>query len=545
MISRCPSCGATAPDEARLCQACGWDFVANKKGKAPEAGKKAEPPASKPPLKPAAPPPAQAGFSLPPARGGEAPPPVKPTKGGSGAFASPPGDENPFALPVARNLGPKPGESLFAPPPPPPAAKLPEAKPKSEAEKAPVEPLKKLPPKKTELDPAPPPVPEEEEEEQPKGVSLPSAAAAPEPAPEVEEAADEAPPPALFLPTSTKEIVVEAEARRPPAERPAPKPERAPASKPAPTEPPKKGRQSAVQLAALAGGALGLLSMGAIFMMLRTEPQGAARPTGASPFGKRAAGEATVTPSIDDPITPRDPNAAPVSPMPAAPSDGPAPTNLPAPSVGRTVEPPKPGSDTPPVAAPAPVAPPPAPPAPIVAPAPAPVTPSAPVPSTPVPDPSRPTATFNVAPRPKPPAPTLKPKPKPAAPPAPVKPKGPQWTFEGTVYDLLTTRGVFGVKLVFVDAEDNEVASTETGTGGNFSLTMPAGPANGYQLRIIHDDYSGKHIDELDSTSSVRKADLEQRKFLLQAGARNLPWIGAVGKPVRRDMALVPRVAAE
>ena len=74
---------------------------------------------------------------------------------------------------------------------------------------------------------------------------------------------------------------------------------------------------------------------------------------------------------------------------------------------------------------------------------------------------------------------------------------------------------------------------------------MPAGPQGGYRLRIIHDDYSGKHIDELDSTSSVRKADLEQRKFLLQAGARSLPWIGTVGKPVRRDMALVPRVAVE
>jgi hypothetical protein len=43
----------------------------------------------------------------------------------------------------------------------------------------------------------------------------------------------------------------------------------------------------------------------------------------------------------------------------------------------------------------------------------------------------------------------------------------------------------------------------------------------------------------------VRKADLEQRKFLMQAGARSLPWIGSVGKPVRRDMALVPKVSEE
>src|SRR4051812_345056 len=106
MISRCPSCGAPAPDEARQCRSCGWDFVANKKGeKKPEPPKKAEPSAPKSSV-----PPPAAGFSLPPARGGAAP----------AAGAHPPAgpaDENPFALPVARNLGPKPGESMFAPPP--------------------------------------------------------------------------------------------------------------------------------------------------------------------------------------------------------------------------------------------------------------------------------------------------------------------------------------------------------------------------------------------------------------------------------------------
>ncbi|MEQ1920136.1 MAG: hypothetical protein ABL955_13150, partial [Elusimicrobiota bacterium] len=124
-------------------------------------------------------------------------------------------------------------------------------------------------------------------------------------------------------------------------------------------------------------------------------------------------------------------------------------------------------------------------------------------------------------------------------------PTGPQWIFEGTIYDLLTTRGVYGARLVFIDAEDNEVASVEASESGHYHLSMKAGPPNGYAMRIIHDDYTGKHIDELDSTSSVRKADLEQRKFLMQAGSRSLPWIGTVGKPVRRDMALVPKISPE
>jgi hypothetical protein len=334
-----------------------------------------------------------------------------------------------------------------------------------------------------------PPPPQPEEEAVPKGESLPPAK--PPPAPMEEE--DEPPESALFLPMSTKDIVVEPPARRAaPAENAAPKPERRPAQKEPPPRTeggPKHARQSVVQLAALAGGALGLLSIGVIFVMLRSEPQSAAPPTGASPFGKREAEDAIVTSSSDELATqPAPPAPEAVSPVP--------------------------------VAAPVPIAPP----APVAA-----------------PTPSRPTATFSMLAKPKAPAPSAKPKPAVAdAPPSPPKPEGPQWTFEGTVYDLLTTNGVFGVKLMFVDAEDKKIASVETGSEGRFKVTLPAGPVGGYQLRIIHDNYSGKHIDELDSTSSVRNADLEQRKFLLQAGARSLPWVGTEGKSVRRDMALVP-----
>ncbi|PIR19739.1 MAG: hypothetical protein COV48_00285, partial [Elusimicrobia bacterium CG11_big_fil_rev_8_21_14_0_20_64_6] len=100
-------------------------------------------------------------------------------------------------------------------------------------------------------------------------------------------------------------------------------------------------------------------------------------------------------------------------------------------------------------------------------------------------------------------------------------------------------------KLVFLDEDDNEVASVETNENGSYRAALKAGPPEGYSIRVVHEDYSGKHIDELDSTSSVRKADFEQRKFLMQVAARSLPWIGTVGKPVRRDMALVPKAAVE
>lgn len=524
MISRCPSCGAPAPDEARQCRACGWDFVSNKKGEKISADKPkpAEPKAPAP--KPAEPP--SGGFSLPPARGGaEVPsaalgmarlPKVEP----AGAAASEAAEENPFSLPVARNLGQKPGESLFAPPPTSAEPKLPDAKPKEDAPPR-AEALKKEPPLKKEEPPrkAEPPKPARVEPPKPAPV---------EPAPE--EESDEDASAALFLPSSTKEIVVESPAKpAKPAHRPEPrdpepdsiftKPPPAEPAKPAPaaasaapkpaTEAAAKpaGRPAAVYLAALAGGALGLFSIGAIFMMMRADPQGVAPPTRSSPFGKRSAGDATLTPVFDE-EAPAPPPAA-HSPAPVLSNDEPLPTSIPAP---------------------APAPPPSAPPSPHPAPQPAPVEPPK--------APERATATFARPARPKPAV-------KAPAPPAPKKVLGPQWLFEGTVYDLLSTRGVYGVRLLFIDDEDNEVASVDTGEGGFYRASMKAGPAEGYSLRIVHDDYSGKHIDELDSTSSVRKADLEQRKFLMQAGARSLPWIGTAGKPVRRDMALVPRVAAE
>ncbi|MDD5304935.1 MAG: zinc ribbon domain-containing protein [Elusimicrobia bacterium] len=565
MISRCPSCGAPAPDEARQCRACGWDFVANKKGeKKPEPPKKTEPGAEKP--KSSAPP-APGGLSLPPARGGSSDVPAtglgmaRLPKVEPGGFAAGAPDENPFALPVARNLGPKPGESLFAAPPPAAEAKLPEARPKEAPAPEPEEPPRDEPARKKEEPPKKeppkkePPKKEPPKKEAPKKIEAPK----PEPPPAEEEAVEEDDEDeddasaALFLPSSTKEIVVEPAAKRAKAEARGPDEEELeaepdPAKTRAPKEPaaagapkPGSGRQSAVYIAALAGGALGLFSVGAIFMMLRSDPQGAARPTGSSPFGKRSPGDASVTPGLDAPapssLDMPKANTPPISPAPSPSSDAPAPTSLPAPAVGRPLEPPKPGAvESSPIDAPK-AGPPPAPAAP--PPAPAPV-------ERPKADPERATATFAQTARPKPVAPAPVAKPKPPAPAAaPKKPAGPQWVFEGTVYDLLSTRGVYGVRLIFVDAEDNEVASVEAGEGGHYRASMKAGPAEGYTLRIVHDDYSGKHIDELDSTSSVRKADLEQRKFLMQAGARSLPWIGTVGKPVRRDMALVPKVAPE
>lgn len=470
MNSRCPSCGSPAPDEVRQCPACGWDFVTNKKmEKASEPPKAAEPPKKTEPVRPPSSvkpsaPVAGPGLALPPARGGGAPSAKIPKT------ETPPG-ENPFALPVARNLGSKPAESMFAPPPafPEDKAKLPAVAPKEPPTKEP--PTKSAePPKKASAE---------------LTMARPADIQPPPPKPAPVAAKEEAIPEAesdFLLPSSTDEIVVK------PAAKPAPKaetpkadspkvatptmkaPARAPEPEPAAAGPKQNAdRKSAAMIAGAAGAALGIMSLGALWMMTRSDPAAATHARGSSPFGKRSASDTEVKPSLD-------------IAHPPAPAPAPAPQAVIQPRATATF--------------------------------------------------ARPTAAAVAAA-----LAAAKPKPKPA----PQKPTGPQWVFEGVVYDLLTTRGVFGVKLVFIDAEDNEVTTAETSEGGKFHATMPAGPAAGYTLHIVHDDYSGKHIDELDSTSSVRKADLEQRKFLMRAGARSLPWVGAAGKTVRRDMALVPK----
>ncbi|MEK7382635.1 MAG: hypothetical protein AAB262_05040, partial [Elusimicrobiota bacterium] len=125
------------------------------------------------------------------------------------------------------------------------------------------------------------------------------------------------------------------------------------------------------------------------------------------------------------------------------------------------------------------------------------------------------------------------------------KPKGPTWAFEGVIFDLLTARGVFAAKLSFQDADGDIVGETETRGDGHYKVVLPAGGPQGYPLKIIHDDYTERYIETGDATSSIREANPEERKLLMQAGARNLPWVGVLKKTVRRDLGLVPKTPEE
>jgi hypothetical protein len=265
---------------------------------------------------------------------------------------------------------------------------------------------------------------------------------------------------------------------------------------------PSGSRNSLVVIAAVAGAALGTVSVLAVYLLMRSDTTSGAIPASSSPFGR--------------------PVAAPT----AAPAAAPAPVAV-AVSTAALPQSPQPLLEAPT-----------APETQTAAPKPAPVEPPAP---------SHPGATFAATPKlvvnGQPPAPKLAPLAEEAPVQKPRKPKGPSWVFQGMVFDLITTRGVFAAKLVWVDANGDVVGETETGPGGRYKISLPAG--TGYKLKITHGDYADRYIDEGDTTSSLRDATPEERRILVQAAARTVPWIGEVKKPTTRDLALVPRSPEE
>jgi hypothetical protein len=119
----------------------------------------------------------------------------------------------------------------------------------------------------------------------------------------------------------------------------------------------------------------------------------------------------------------------------------------------------------------------------------------------------------------------------------------PRWVFEGVVFDLLTARGVFAADLSFLDADGNKVGGVETGPGGRYKVSLPPAKKGGYALKVSRTDYTGRYIDEGDATTSLRDATPDERRILMQAAARNIPWVGNVKTVTRRDLALVPKTS--
>ncbi|HAZ07999.1 MAG TPA: hypothetical protein DCZ01_05615 [Elusimicrobia bacterium] len=249
---------------------------------------------------------------------------------------------------------------------------------------------------------------------------------------------------------------------------------------------PSARRYSPVHIAAVAGAAIAVVSLLNVYLLRRSETTLVSNPPmGVSPSGKAPA-----------------PDAAPVAPQPV-----PEPTS-------------RPRVESRPAAA-------------FIAPSRVRILSAVNVPS--------PAPETAVEPASPPVATATQEDPEDPAPARRAKPTGPTWSFEGMVFDLITARGVFAVKLSLRDPDGNVVGETETGGDGRFKIVVPAGGARGYRLSLAHGDYSDRYIDEGDAMSSLRNATPDERGILMKAAARNLPWVGTPKKIVRRDLAVVPR----
>ncbi len=115
------------------------------------------------------------------------------------------------------------------------------------------------------------------------------------------------------------------------------------------------------------------------------------------------------------------------------------------------------------------------------------------------------------------------------------------WRFEGTIFDLRTNRGIYGVRVEFIGSSGQSVGFVDSGSNGRYRFSLPAlAPGAGYRVRLSHPDYRRRWIDQGDATSALREASIEDRKKLYQAASRASRWIGDTNKTVKRDVAMIP-----
>ncbi|MCX5794759.1 MAG: hypothetical protein NTY77_04620 [Elusimicrobia bacterium] len=150
---------------------------------------------------------------------------------------------------------------------------------------------------------------------------------------------------------------------------------------------------------------------------------------------------------------------------------------------------------------------------------------------------------------PKPPAPAA---PAKAAPPAakprahkraprpePDEDEGPRWTFEGSVYDLISLRPVHAAILAFKDSSGKVFGQTTTDEYGDYRVSLEPLSEAAYVMSAKHADYQEKYIDEI--KPPFKEVSLEERRQLVSMSARARPWVGKTGLTVRRDFVMIPK----
>lgn len=114
-----------------------------------------------------------------------------------------------------------------------------------------------------------------------------------------------------------------------------------------------------------------------------------------------------------------------------------------------------------------------------------------------------------------------------------------QWTFEGTVYDMLSFRPVKGVVLLFMTQSEEETFESRTDARGRFRIVLPP-RGEGYKLVADHPEYIGEYFDE--TAPPIKSWSLSKRRQMRAAKPSHLPWAAKDAAPVRRDFVLFPDI---
>lgn len=114
-----------------------------------------------------------------------------------------------------------------------------------------------------------------------------------------------------------------------------------------------------------------------------------------------------------------------------------------------------------------------------------------------------------------------------------------EWSFEGTVYDMVFVKPVKGISLLFMTQNEEETFSAKTDHKGRYKITLPARPG-GFKLMADHPDYIDGYFDETDPP--YKSWTMERRRQLRAAKPVHKAWQSGSALPVRRDLVLFPEI---
>jgi len=117
------------------------------------------------------------------------------------------------------------------------------------------------------------------------------------------------------------------------------------------------------------------------------------------------------------------------------------------------------------------------------------------------------------------------------------------WTVRGTVYDLMGLTPVSGARLVFKDHNNGKTYKTRTNRKGGYALKLPKIESGGYELTVIHKDYDGIYLEDMQPSFKNQSEDarLETLRSFRRTSILHVPLLPSESQSdVVHDLAILP-----